>query len=67
MIDAVIREVISLTKKTLWLSIQIEPKEAARLLALLDKNTTASPALHREVKELFAEEYARLLKEGLAK
>jgi hypothetical protein len=67
MIDAVIREVLAHWPKAIWLSVQIEPKEAARLLALLDKNATVSPALLRELKENFAEKYSQLLKEGVVK
>jgi hypothetical protein len=67
MIDAVIREVIAHWKKPIWLSVNIEPKEAARLLALLEKNATVSPALLRELKEDFAEKYSQLLKEGVVK
>lgn len=65
MIDAVIREVIAHSKKPIWVSLNIEPKEAARLMALLDKNATVSPALLRELKEEFAEKYSQLLKEGV--
>jgi len=66
MIDAVIREVIAHWKKPMWVSVHLEPKEAARLMALLDKNATASPALLCELKEEFADIYSQLLKNGVS-